>query len=154
MLDIGMGSEMGEDGHDDRDPGLVVRPKEGIPARDNEIVPDVVRKRREFLGGHGIFVVQANHASIVILDDLGFDVLARAFRGGVHVGVEADRVEGRVAIELAIEDAEFVDGRSDPHLRELFLEEAGEVELLRRAWDGKARFVALGVDLDVPQEAV
>ncbi len=105
--------------HDLGEPGLVVGAEQGGAVSGDDVVADLVLQRRMLGGANHLGGVGRQHdvAATIVLDDLGFDVLAGAIGRCVHVRAKADdghllvgvgrdgRIDIAVFVEMGVGEA-------------------------------------------------
>ena len=96
--------------HDDGKSGLVVAAEEGRAIGRDDGVAHVVLEAREVGDRSDEATRKDDVFPIVVLVDDRVHVLARGFRGGVDMGVEADALPAILSVEMGVEAAVLVDG--------------------------------------------
>ena len=159
MLDLRIFDQEMRGIHDLGKAGLVVGAEQrGAVGRD-DVVADLVGKRRMLGGADHLGRVgrQRDIAAAIVLHDLRPDVLAGAVGRGVHVRAEADHRhlfvggsrDGGVDIAVLIEM-----GVRDPHRLQFGHQQAAQILLLLGGRAGFRGRIGLGVDHDIAQEAL
>ena len=150
----------GEGRHDVGDGGLVVGAKHGRAVGDNDVVAHVAFDFRMFgrLEPDVLFLVEADVAALVVLDDLRVDVGGEADVDGVHVDDPADhrslRAFGQVGGKLRVDDGMFVDFNVfKAHFTKFAGEHFGEFEFTRVARHAAGLQIALGGNGCIAHEA-
>ena len=144
--------------HDFGHARLVVSAQKGGAVCGDDGFAFMVKQFREFRR----LQVQTGNAfegdvgAVVIVDNLGFHVLARRVRSRIHMGDESYGRDFLSAVgrNLSHHIAVFIERGLDAEIIQLFAKEPQKIELLCRRGLGRALLVALGVHFDVPQKPV
>ena len=145
--------------HDFGKPGLVVGAEQRGAVRGDDIIADLIEKRRMIGDPDDLRRVARQHdvAAPIVLDDLRFDVRAGAVRRSVHMRAEAN--DGNLLVRIGrngrIDVAMFVEmGVADSHRLKFAGKQAAQVFLFLGRWTGRGRRVGLGIDRRIAQKAL
>ncbi len=146
-------------GHDLGDAGLVVGAKQRRPVGGDDVIADLVGKRR--VVAHADYLVrialQPDIAALIVGGHLRLHALASEVGRGVHVRAKADHRHLLFAVGRngRVDIAVLVHMRVTKPDRQQFVDkDAAEILLLVRGWLRSGFRVGLGVDGDVAQKAV
>ena len=132
------------------DTRLVVGTEQRVAVGHDDVLALVVEQLGKLGGRRHDALAQHDVSTVIVLDDAGLDVGARAVHAGVVVGNEADG--GHLLLGIGLEGGVDVAHLVHLDIREtfalqLFLQVFGKHELLGRAWHSLRVFGRLGVKL-------
>ena len=158
VLDFGMRDEVDHCLHDFGDARLVVCAEQRMAVGHDDVLAHVVEQFGKLLrrGHDACRLVEHDVATIVVLDNTRFDILARAVGTGIHMGDEAHGGQRLVGVgrERGIDVCVLVNLHfRKPDTFQFLFQVACQDPLLLRARSGFGIFCRLGVETYVLQKS-
>ena len=158
VLELGMSHDVLHRVHDFGDTGLVVGAEKRRAVGGDDGLAHMAEQFREFgrLQSQPGHTLEGDVGSVIILDYLGFDILAGSVGSGIHMGDESHggHIVFHIRRDASHDVSVFIELRFYSKLIQFLAQEFQQVQLLARGGLALRILVAPGVDCHVPQKSV